>query len=337
MTIKGIAIILMLIHHLFSCSPEFVERFNVSTFFIPLGSLMSFSAFSNFCVSLFVFVSGYGIAVSMMRSSESISHQAARRFIKLEKGVIIVYLISIATCFLRPDRLSVYFQGGKISGLAYMIIDALGLSTLFATPMYNETWWYLSVAIVVIFAAPILTVAWEKFGVCVLGIAAALPILGLAMGPFTQYLLTLVLGIGTARSGLLNRLADLCAVKKKKYAFILIDIVLILAFLYAGVKLEYRFWVNDILCLLIALLLFAAFDLRNKKLRVLPFLGKYSMNMFLIHTLIFEYYFTDFIYMGRNWLLITVVLAVISLVISIIIELLKKQLDKVLPAALRFR
>ena len=57
MTIKGIAIILMLIHHLFSCSPEFVERFNVSTFFIPLGSLMSFSAFSNFCVSLFVFVS----------------------------------------------------------------------------------------------------------------------------------------------------------------------------------------------------------------------------------------------------------------------------------------
>ena len=334
---KGIAIILMLIHHLFSCSPEFVERYGVSTFFVPLGSLMSFSAFSNFCVSLFVFISGYGIAVSMSRSSETISHQAARRFIKLEKGVIIVYLISIATCFLRPDRLSVYFQGGKISGLAYMVIDALGLSTLFATPMYNETWWYLSVAIVVIFAAPILTAAWEKFGVCILGIAAALPIIGLNMGPFTQYLLTLVLGIGTAKSGLLNRLADFCAVNKKKYLFLTADIVVILVLLYAGVKMEFRFWVNDILCLLIAVLLFVVFDLRGKKLKVLPFLGKYSMNMFLIHTLIFEYYFTDFIYMGRNWLLITVVLAVISLVISILIELLKRQLDKVLPEMLRFR
>ena len=334
---KGIAIILMLIHHLFSCSPEFVERYGVSTFFVPLDSLMSFSAFSNFCVSLFVFVSGYGIAVSMTRSSESISRQAARRFIKLEKGVIIVYLISIATCFLRPDRLSVYFQGGKVSGLAYMVIDALGLSTLFATPMYNETWWYLSVAIVVIFAAPVLTAAWEKFGVCVLGIAAALPILGLNLGPFTQYLLTLVLGIGTAKSGLLNRLTEFCSVKRKKLIFIIADIVMILVLLYAGVKMGYRFWVNDILCLLIALLLFTVFDLKGRTLKVLPFLGKYSMNMFLTHTLIFEYYFTDFIYKGRNWLLITVVLAVISLAVSILIELLKKQLDKVLPAALKFR
>lgn len=53
------------------------------------------------------------------------------------------------------------------------------------------------------------------------------------------------------------------------------------------------------------------------------FIGKHSMNIFLIHTLIFEYYFMDFIYGFKHWLLILVALLVISLIVSIIIEYLK--------------
>lgn len=48
------------------------------------------------------------------------------------------------------------------------------------------------------------------------------------------------------------------------------------------------------------------------------------MNMFLIHTIIFEYYFTDFIYGFKNWVFVLFALFATSLLISIVIEALKK-------------
>ena len=44
------------------------------------------------------------------------------------------------------------------------------------------------------------------------------------------------------------------------------------------------------------------------------------MNIFLLHTFLFKYYFEEFIYSFRNWLAVTAMLLVISLVISIVLE-----------------
>jgi hypothetical protein len=58
--------------------------------------------------------------------------------------------------------------------------------------------------------------------------------------------------------------------------------------------------------------------------KVLGFLGKYSGDIFMIHTLIYFYYYPDFIYSFRYDLLILAVLLVISLTASLIISGLKK-------------
>jgi peptidoglycan/LPS O-acetylase OafA/YrhL len=56
----------------------------------------------------------------------------------------------------------------------------------------------------------------------------------------------------------------------------------------------------------------------------LIFLGKHSMNIYLVHTFIRAYYFRDFLYSFRYAPIIVVLLMGISVAISIVIEALKK-------------
>ena len=70
----------------------------------------------------------------------------------------------------------------------------------------------------------------------------------------------------------------------------------------------------------------------------LAFLGKYSMNMFLVHTFFKAYFFGKYMYYFKNaWMNILVLLAA-TLLFSVVIELLKKlmRLDKVTDKIVRF-
>ena len=61
----------------------------------------------------------------------------------------------------------------------------------------------------------------------------------------------------------------------------------------------------------------------NWNMSGLAFVGKHSMNMYLIHTFIFGYFFHDFIYSFKYPILIFIVLLIVSLLLSIAIEFLK--------------
>ncbi len=50
------------------------------------------------------------------------------------------------------------------------------------------------------------------------------------------------------------------------------------------------------------------------------------MNIFLIHTLIYWYYFPGLIYSLKNWFLILAALTLSSLAVSITVEKIKKRL-----------
>jgi len=59
--------------------------------------------------------------------------------------------------------------------------------------------------------------------------------------------------------------------------------------------------------------------------KVLGFLGKQLFNIFLFHTFIYYYYWSEFIYSFQNPLLIFFALLSLSTVISLIIEQLKRR------------
>ena len=57
-----------------------------------------------------------------------------------------------------------------------------------------------------------------------------------------------------------------------------------------------------------------------------PFIGKHSMNMYLMHTFIFAYFLYDFIYGFKYPVLIFGVLLLTSLLLSIVIGFLKGKI-----------
>lgn len=311
---KGIAVVLMLIHHLFVCCPELAETYGVHSKIFTLDQIYQISTVSKICVATFVFLTAYGMSVSPF---EKIANPV-KRLKKLLPSFWVVYLAAICTCFMRPDHLSIYLAEGKFKGLIYMMMDACGLSKLTGSPMYNETWWYMTLAILLIFLLPILIRAYEKFGICILGVSALLPYFGVPMNPGTTYLFAAVSGIWAAKSNFFKMLSGWTAKKTIALPF-LVTVFLFAVFSIIRLRIGLVYWTDAILGFLLVTAMFLLIDCTPLKLRPCVFLGKHSMNIFLVHTLIFEYYCTKWIYAPGNWILITILLVVSSLLVSLIL------------------
>lgn len=332
LTVKGAAVILMVFHHLFFCFPDFIETYQVTSSFIPMDKITLLSSLGNICVPMFAFLSAYGMTVSLAQSHPAnLNRFVLKRYRKLAGNILLLYILSIATCFLRPDRISVYFEkNGLLKGIFFMLLDALGISNLVGGAMYNETWWYLSTAILLIFMLPLFVSLYEKFGVCILAVGILFPLLGLPMTTFTNYLLAMFFGVALAKENLLEKLA---AKTNRRQRWLLAAACLFGSLFLCLVRLKwgYAYWTDAVFTLIFTIGIFVLNDLQGFRFRILPFFGKHSMNIFLIHTLLFEYYFTDFIYSFHHWFLITLALLIASLAVSLVVEWLKNTLKRGLP------
>ena len=322
---KGIAVVLMLIHHLFSCFPDLMEEYQVSTAPLSYVRLMELSTQSKVCVGMFVFLSAYGMTVSM--SSKDQHERTAyvkRRYLKLISGFLVVYAAAFLAALCIGNRINLYFEEGIGKGLLYIVFDAFGIANIMGSPTLNETWWYMSVAVLLIFLLPILLRLYEKFGVCMLAVIFMASYLGMPETVFTEYLFVCVTGIWAAKSSSAEKIFNYPirhGRSRKVVAACLAGNTVILAVLmYIRMKWGYTYWIDATVAFGTALELFLITDACGIQLRIMKILGRYSMNIFLIHTLIFEYYFTGIIYSFRNWLLITAALLILSLAVSVILE-----------------
>ena len=149
-----------------------------------------------------------------------------------------------------------------------------------------------------------------------------------------SFLMPLFLGIIFAENNLMVRISNLKINVKNKFLNILIKIcefiistAIIAILVYVYLKLpgktfyELRFGIIPV-CLIIYLYKYFI-DLPILK-NILEFIGKYSMDVFLIHTFIRSIYLKEFIYTQGNFLKIVIILYGISLIISIVLELFKK-------------
>ena len=62
LTVKGVAILIMMWHHCFLAGR--FENFNILTWPLSYGHFTTIASFFKICVSLFAFVSGYGLNLS---------------------------------------------------------------------------------------------------------------------------------------------------------------------------------------------------------------------------------------------------------------------------------
>ena len=62
--VKCIAIVLMLMHHLFGCFVEACQVYGVYSLWVPWDKMIEFSKAAKVCVATYVFLTAYGITLS---------------------------------------------------------------------------------------------------------------------------------------------------------------------------------------------------------------------------------------------------------------------------------
>ncbi len=335
--VKGVAILMMMLHHCFT-SPDRYAGYDIDFMFIGKGYTVMLASFCKICVSLFVFLSGYGIVMGLKKqdnlTGKVCANQIKRRLWSLMTGFWFVFIISIvATLIFDRSMFDVYKDEYLPNSVFFVLVDFFGLSELFGTPTLIGTWWYMSLAIIIVIITPIFYVIMKKFG------SIPLFVITFCLCGFykdenydmVRWLFTLALGMYSAEYNILAKFAQKKIVKSSVWDYIIKFIaftgILILCIKFRE-KGDYtvsyiRDGIIPMFVVLYSFTILAKIPVLNK---VLIYLGKHSMNIFLFHTFLRAYFLKDFIYSFKYPIVIVTVLTVLSLICSIIMEFVKEKI-----------
>lgn len=345
MQMKGIAIIILLFHHCFLNAQRWatVPYEKLATTkgwgyypisFAPFSShtIQYLASFSKICVAMFVFMTGYGMWVSYesQKKKTTMSNYIKKRMVTLMTGFLIIFVVTEILAIPTGRFIEVY--GHDFRSVVYMIIDALGLAKLLGTPLFCLTWWYMSLAIVLIMIFPFVHSIMEKYQWVVVVASIIVP-RACGFGQSTdlfRYLLAYTLGMYFAQHDLLARIKK--KFMKQNVAGKLLSLIVSLIGLAVIIKCRQNAWIGwkyldfwDGFAAMYMIVISYIYILNGKWIvKGLGFLGKHSMNIFLIHSFYRDVFFHEFTYSFYYAWLDYIVLMAISLVTSIVLEWFKK-------------
>ena len=345
MQMKGIAIIILLFHHCFLNAQRWatVPYEKLATTkgwgyypisFAPFSShtIQYLASFSKICVAMFVFMTGYGMWVSYesQKKKTTMSNYIKKRMVTLMTGFLIIFVVTEILAIPTGRFIEVY--GHDFRSVVYMIIDALGLAKLLGTPLFCLTWWYMSLAIVLIMIFPFVHSIMEKYQWVVDDASIIVP-RACGFGQSTdlfRYLLAYTLGMYFAQHDLLARIKE--KFMEQNVAGKLLSLIVSLIGLAVIIKCRQNAWIGwkyldfwDGFAAMYVIVLSYIYILNGKWIvKGLGFLGKHSMNIFLIHSFYRDVFFHKFTYSFYYAWLDYIVLMAISLVTSIVLEWFKK-------------
>ena len=345
MQMKGIAIIILLFHHCFLNAQRWatVPYEKLATTkgwgyypisFAPFSShtIQYLASFSKICVAMFVFMTGYGMWVSYesQKKKTTMSNYIKKRMVALMTGFLIIFVVTEILAIPTGRFIEVY--GHDFRSVVYMIIDALGLAKLLGTPLFCLTWWYMSLAIVLIMIFPFVHSIMEKYQWIVVVASIIVP-RACGFGQSTdlfRYLLAYTLGMYFAQHDLLARIKE--KFMEQNVVGKLLSLIVSLIGLAVIIKCRQNAWIGwkyldfwDGFAAMYVIVLSYIYILNGKWIvKGLGFLGKHSMNIFLIHSFYRDVFFHKFTYSFYYAWLDYIVLMAISLVTSIVLEWFKK-------------
>lgn len=345
MQMKGIAIIILLFHHCFLNAQRWatVPYEKLATTkgwgyypisFAPFSShtIQYLASFSKICVAMFVFMTGYGMWVSYesQKKKTTMSNYIKKRMVTLMTGFLIIFVVTEVLAIPTGRFIEVY--GHDFRSVVYMIIDALGLAKLLGTPLFCLTWWYMSLAIVLIMIFPFVHSIMEKYQWVVVVASIIVP-RACGFGQSTdlfRYLLAYTLGMYFAQHDLLARIKE--KFMEQNVEGKLLSLIVSLIGLAVIIKCRQNAWIGwkyldfwDGFAAMYVIIISYIYILNGKWIvKGLGFLGKHSMNIFLIHSFYRDVFFHKFTYSFYYAWLDYIVLMAISLVTSIVLEWFKK-------------
>ncbi|MCX5849059.1 MAG: acyltransferase [Deltaproteobacteria bacterium] len=309
---KGVALMLLLWHHLFYQHPEY-------------GLVVySTAQLAKVSVAIFVILSGYGFSESVKLKNVGLFQFYKNRLVTVYSNYWFIALIFVP--------IGVFFIGitlqSAFASHAYVkfIIQMTGFHRfVYDEYGYNATWWYMSVIIPLILLFPFIHYAVKKYGSFTLLCFFALLIPGKPIVPvLNEWLLPFALGIYLSQRNHISTISRwLGAFGWWRYIILLVSITLIALFrTYSPLLNETKIdWLFGLIIIIFTFELTTTVQLISNPLHIL---GRNLFNVFLFHTFIFYYFWPEFIYSFNNPILIFIVLLFICVAISEVIEYAKK-------------
>lgn len=335
--LKGIAILLMLFHHCYRTIDKFGD-FAVNTYPLSQSQLIAIGQYAKICVSIFAFISGYGLYESYKRKKGELNDVKWIRnhLFSTLSGFWLIALIAYPAVFIvkyfMQHNLLYDYGNNWVERFLKIGADILGISSILGTKSLNGTWWYMGAAVVFVVVTPLLAKALEKsWEISLFVIISVLPRLFKIgfLGGSSAYTFLQIFLIGM----IVNKYHFFeWFIKKYDKHKVLISICLIVFLLFGmySYKMIDRniFWEYQYVIVPMTMILFGKFVLFRLRFvkEILMFLGSHSLNIWLIHT-----FFRDFIPgvvwgNGRWFIFPPLIMLIISLVFSLVLEYIKKLL-----------
>ena len=309
---KGIALLLLLWHHLFFQNPE------VGVLAYRLARL------AKVCVAIFVLLSGYGLAATVARKPIGLLNFYKDRL----AGLYLNYWL-IAALFVPVGVLCIGRTFADVFTTHPCLKFAVQMTGLhrfvYLEYGYNATWWFMSMIIPLYLLFPLIHWLIRRYGIWFLLLCFSFAFTGdITRESLQVYLFPFALGVFLFRCDAfvkggrtLNRTGLL------RFPILLCALAAVAVFRQRGVVMtrETIDWLFGALLILLTFELVASLPILR---RVLSFLGRHLFNVFLFHTFIYKYYFSDIIYAFRHPVLIFAALLAVCIGVSLLIEALKK-------------
>lgn len=324
--LKGILVFMLLFHHVFY--PSQFEEHAVNIFIQDPELLLSIVMWCKICVAGFCFITAYGMTRKFMslqpKKLNSYFEVIAVRIIKLEMMVWFIYILSaLYRKIIVGWRLD--YGANNVQKIIYMLFDMTGMANYAGTPTINVTWWYLSLAILLILSMPLIYFAYSKGRYLLIGPVCLLPAVIFIRADvlYSDLLPVALLGTAFAYENWFEK------IKKWNHSWrkpILFAALILCGWFSFEVNRYVHYGLSWMLVFFLPLLVQEYICCVPVLSHILKFIGTQATNIFLIHTFIYYYFYTDIIYSFYDSWKIYVVLFATSLMVSVIIECLKKLL-----------
>lgn len=333
---KGIAIIAMLWHHLFTTP--------LSLFAGEIDNLPDFSSLTIFlgvlgkvCVSIFLFVSGYGLTVQFSKVFVQVNGVRdgivdtmafiVKRFIKFYAAYWFIFLIFVPIGVFAFDR-TFADAYGQVNILKRIVYDLLGVQS----PPYNITWWFNKLIIFCYIAFPFIFYLVRRMWPVAVLLVLVLSYYKVGIGvDFSIWIIPFFVGILYAdKSKYIEEYLNKHNVSNVIICFV--AVIGLLFFVYLReTSIKYFSGVNSDTYITVAVALIVS-NVKIKKwggriiVSSFAVLGRHSANMYMVHTFFFLYWFPSFFYSFKYAPLIFAVLLLVSYCTSLLINKTKDAL-----------
>lgn len=318
-TVKGIAILMLLWHHLFfNLNIEFIKGTNTLTGMVAY--------YGKICVAIFIVLSGYGLTESYKRNPLKPVEFYKKNLKKLYLNYWLIWLVFVPIGILFFGRTLTAVYGDHV--LSKLLINITGFQRVFGFEGYNATWWFMSLILGLYIIYPLIikhirnNLNLSLLIAFFIMLLPSIKIFGMEfIFVYGSWVFPFVLGIYMSEKKVFEKVKE--STSKMKLPILLTLLIFLCLFRRFGrVVADVR--IDGFIAIVIILIVYLYISKLKYLSSFLEYIGKKSFDIFLFHTFIYYYYFSDFIYSFSNHIIIFIVLLAICLIIAYLLERLKK-------------